>query len=64
MKRKPLTERVINVASFPHNRDTCDICGSAHATIGCPNGKQICQNCFDAGYDGERFYDDNDFHHF
>jgi hypothetical protein len=32
---------------------TCDVCGAGNANIGCPNGKQICQTCFDAGFDGD-----------
>lgn len=68
MRRKPLTKRVVNIKQMETflggNGDACDICGSSHATIGCPNGKQICQDCFDAGYDGNHFHEDKDFHHY
>jgi len=42
--------------------DPCDICGDSPATVGCPNGKQIYQDCFDAGYDGDHFHEDDEFH--
>ncbi len=29
--------------------DRCDDCGQTPALIGCPDGAQICQRCFDAG---------------
>ncbi len=31
--------------------DACDQCRGLGATIGCPNGKHLCQDCFDAGFD-------------
>jgi hypothetical protein len=31
----------------------CECCGGEVATVGCPNGKQICQACFDDGFDGD-----------
>ena len=37
----------------PSSADSCDNCGAVNATVGCPNGKQICQACFDAGFDGD-----------
>lgn len=61
---KDITGRVVNVTRFGSDRVACDICGKHPASIGCPNGKHICLCCFDAGYDGDHFYDDNDFHHF
>ena len=30
--------------------DKCEECGQTPANIGCPDGAQICQRCFDAGY--------------
>lgn len=39
-----------NRADKPDERATCDDCGSRVDTvIGCPDGAEICQACFDGG---------------
>lgn len=66
-KRTRRAKRELHSEKARHDldKDTCDICGRRCSTfITCPNGKEICRRCFDDGYDGDHFYDDNDFHHF
>ena len=39
-----------NGESEEHNSNTCGECGEqVESIIGCPDGAEVCQQCFDAG---------------
>jgi hypothetical protein len=45
-----LNQLILDARKLLGTADKCDACGEiVHYVIGCPDGTEVCQDCFDAG---------------